>query len=547
MVALIEQTKLMFLEMETQLQHSTWGQKYYPEFKYLSRSLDEPCIVAVVGQVNAGKSTFVNALLGQKNYAKVGNEETTALLTYFKYGIDESIKCFWKNGEITSELDSFLERIQGHNEKALAIVSEISHVEIYLNSPFLKEITIVDTPGTESIVVEHEYRTNDVIQSHIYQTEQLNQEATAIIYLVGSVNPNTEQKKYLEIFRQITNGVARPMNSIGVMSKIDLSSQVLSDPQRYSKKIYEQLKEELNTVVPVSVALYSFLKNNTKEQIGKLQKDLKKIPNDLLSVLLSNHEAFKKMPFEQCPLSPNYRTKMASVLPWEGFKNVAKILLETPLEEAISKISTLAGIDQLIKILKLHFFDRSRLLVCYKAISKVLAFFNQLEKEDLVDLQKQEQVEIENKGRFIEFLKGFNYPVAKELTDFVLNVYSSSFFEFRSIEFIETHRKNLNQMLDQLDLVNKDFYSRTYLTENYSSFTNEEIIELNMLFGGIGYDYNSVLDKLSIRDKEDITKKYLYWKDVEDNSQFGSIRKELATTAINRMSRLFNAYLDLKP
>ena len=51
----------------------------------LSTQVDHPCVVAVVGRMKAGKSTFINALLGE-DLAKVGVTETTATINYFRYG-----------------------------------------------------------------------------------------------------------------------------------------------------------------------------------------------------------------------------------------------------------------------------------------------------------------------------------------------------------------------------------------------------------------------------------------------------------------------------
>jgi ATPase subunit of ABC transporter with duplicated ATPase domains len=51
----------------------------------LSGRVDQPCVVAVVGRMKAGKSTFLNALLGE-DLAKVGAAETTATINYFRYG-----------------------------------------------------------------------------------------------------------------------------------------------------------------------------------------------------------------------------------------------------------------------------------------------------------------------------------------------------------------------------------------------------------------------------------------------------------------------------
>src|SRR5580700_8495979 len=56
-----------------------------PELEGLERRLREPVRVAVVGKVNSGKSTMVNALLGQR-IAPTDVSECTRLVTWFRYG-----------------------------------------------------------------------------------------------------------------------------------------------------------------------------------------------------------------------------------------------------------------------------------------------------------------------------------------------------------------------------------------------------------------------------------------------------------------------------
>ena len=72
----------------------------------LSQQVHQPCVLAVVGGVKQGKSTFVNALLGA-DLAKVGENEVTATLNYFSYGRpldpDRPVRCHWREGPPTSE------------------------------------------------------------------------------------------------------------------------------------------------------------------------------------------------------------------------------------------------------------------------------------------------------------------------------------------------------------------------------------------------------------------------------------------------------------
>ena len=62
-----------------------FGPELQTTFARLARELDRKCVVAVVGSVDSGKSSFINALLGA-DLAKVGATETTATVNRFRYG-----------------------------------------------------------------------------------------------------------------------------------------------------------------------------------------------------------------------------------------------------------------------------------------------------------------------------------------------------------------------------------------------------------------------------------------------------------------------------
>src|SRR5437660_9162047 len=67
------------------------------QLERLATQVDQPCVVAVVGLVKAGKSTFVNALLGA-DLATVGTVETTATINHFRHG-QPAIYCIWRGGQ----------------------------------------------------------------------------------------------------------------------------------------------------------------------------------------------------------------------------------------------------------------------------------------------------------------------------------------------------------------------------------------------------------------------------------------------------------------
>ena len=90
------------------------------------RQLDELFLIVVAGEFNSGKSTFINALLGTRLLDE-GVTPTTTRIHTLAYG-----------GETASEVDD----------------EGIQHVQAPVE--LLREVHIVDTPGTNALAREHE-------------------------------------------------------------------------------------------------------------------------------------------------------------------------------------------------------------------------------------------------------------------------------------------------------------------------------------------------------------------------------------------------------
>lgn len=92
----------------------------------LLASLKEPFVFVVVGEVNVGKSTFLNALFGH-DFSQTGVMPTTEKILFFKHG-----------------------------PAAQAVPLTQTLVEVQVPCEFLRDFHIVDTPGTNSIESEHQ-------------------------------------------------------------------------------------------------------------------------------------------------------------------------------------------------------------------------------------------------------------------------------------------------------------------------------------------------------------------------------------------------------
>ena len=98
----------------------------------LARTLDELFLLVVAGEFNAGKSTVVNALFGRR-VMEEGPVPTTDKITVLKHG-PEAVH---RRGEFITER--------------------------HFPHPFLESLSLVDTPGTNSIVKEHQTLTEDFV------------------------------------------------------------------------------------------------------------------------------------------------------------------------------------------------------------------------------------------------------------------------------------------------------------------------------------------------------------------------------------------------
>ena len=114
----------------------------------LSRSLADPLLFVVVGEVKAGKSSLLNAVFGQV-FCKVDVLPATDKVYVFKYG---------------------------EAEHDVPVSEHLT--ERYRPIPFLKNFNIVDTPGTNTIVATH----HEITTSYIPL-------ADLIVFVSSVVNP----------------------------------------------------------------------------------------------------------------------------------------------------------------------------------------------------------------------------------------------------------------------------------------------------------------------------------------------------------------------
>ena len=138
--------------------------------------LDELFLLVIVGEFNAGKSAFINALVGSRVVAE-GVTPTTAQINVLQYGesIDRQVR-----------------------EPNLHVITA--------PVPLLREIHIVDTPGTNAIIREHEAITADFVPR-----------SDLVLFVTSADRPFTETER---VFLEQVRGWGKKV--VVVINKVDI-------------------------------------------------------------------------------------------------------------------------------------------------------------------------------------------------------------------------------------------------------------------------------------------------------------------------------------
>src|SRR6202011_1290650 len=117
----------------------------------LLTDIREPLLFVAMGEVKAGKSSLLNALFGQE-FAKVDVLPATDRVYIFRHGAEK------KSVEVSGQL-----------------------TERYLPIEFLQNFNVVDTPGTNTMVAEHQTITEGFVPR-----------ADLILFVFSVANPWTQ-------------------------------------------------------------------------------------------------------------------------------------------------------------------------------------------------------------------------------------------------------------------------------------------------------------------------------------------------------------------
>lgn len=144
--------------------------------------------VVVLGEFKRGKSTFINALLGQ-SLLPMDVLPETATINFVKYSESPSVTVFYQDGrqEQGEASYNYLKRFSG--EAGMELAATVRYLEIGYPLDILKHhIVIVDTPGVD-----------DLNEQRSAVTYGITPRANAVLFLLDAASPLKEtERQFIE-------------------------------------------------------------------------------------------------------------------------------------------------------------------------------------------------------------------------------------------------------------------------------------------------------------------------------------------------------------
>ena len=216
----------------------------------LCRSLDEPLRVAIAGRLKAGKSTLLNALVGDE-LAPTDAGECTSIVTWYRDGTTYRVTLQPRQGPARQVRFT---KEGGAIDVDLGGTSPADVLRLVVDWPAqaLRTTTLIDTPGIGAIDPGGSSRTIELLTPE----DERAQEADAVLYLMRHVHAS--DVRFLEAFHDDELAQASPVNAIGILSRADEIGAARLDALDSARRIADRYRVDPKvrrlcfTVVPVA-------------------------------------------------------------------------------------------------------------------------------------------------------------------------------------------------------------------------------------------------------------------------------------------------------
>jgi GTPase SAR1 family protein len=313
------------------------------------RLSEELLRVAVGGRLNAGKSTLVNSLLGEK-LAATDATECTKLVSWFTFGLVNQVVIRLKDGAaVTLPAQPLASALAAAGRPA----QEISVIEVRSsNATLAREYTLVDTPGLDAL--------SGLDAMSLAALGQ----ADVLLYVMP--HPGENDREALTELRETAGGAGiTALSTIGVLSRIDQLGDGTGDPWPVARRLAQRYGRQLASLVAVVIPVAGLLAETalgdtfTEADMRPLRRmhELSATDPAAVEAALYTIDDFRSHP--ALPLAAEERERLLALLGIYGIR-AALAELDGGIKGAAALLKALraqSGIDVLLDQLKRQFFD----------------------------------------------------------------------------------------------------------------------------------------------------------------------------------------------
>lgn len=260
------------------------------ELERIGARLNQPIRIALAGTLKAGKSTLVNALVGEE-IAPTDATEATRIVTWFRHGPTPKVTANHRGGRRSNV--PITRRSDGPaDERGLTFdldrldPDDVLDLEVEWPAAELIDATIIDTPGTSSLNHDVSART-----LRLLVPDDAVPRVDAVVFLLRTLN--AADIALLKQIGELVGGSSGALGVIGVASRADEIGAGRIDAMLSAKDVATRFTEEMDrtgicqAVVPVSGLLALTARTLRQSEYVALEKLAGVEPAELAKAMLS--------------------------------------------------------------------------------------------------------------------------------------------------------------------------------------------------------------------------------------------------------------------
>ena len=376
-----------------ELAHKLDGTPYRADIDAIGARLNGPLQVAIAGRVKAGKSTLLNALVGER-LAPTDAGECTRLVSWYRRGPRYEVMAQLRNGQEARA------RVPARRRRARRSCSTASpratsqYLDVRWPASALERVTLIDTPGLASLNDENSRRTREFLDHDGDHAP----DADAVIYLMRHLHRSDVE--FLDAFMDRTVAAASPVNAVAVLSRGDEIGAGRLDAMESAHRIAERYRDDpavrslCATVVPMA-GLLAETGLTLREDEASALRVMAATTAEELELMLLVGRAVLRPPRQR----PHVRGPARAARPPRHVRRAGRASRRSAAGATTAatlgpKLVERSGLNELHQVIAEHFLPRARVLQARSALVAIRALAQRLRtvdpgKADYVDREAE--------------------------------------------------------------------------------------------------------------------------------------------------------------